>query len=270
MSVFVIAAQQPGVGARADEVVLVGDLGGLAPARVDDDEAAAAILQRPDPVTHPRRGHDAAVRSERVAADAEEVVGPVDVGDREHPLVAEQLQRRDHVWELIHRGGRVAVLRPERERQREDGQQRAGPVRGRVADVEADGVAAVLAPDLDQAIGDVVERFVPVDALEAVLGPLQRMADPLGVGVEVLQSVALRADVTVRELVELIATDRDHLAIGVGDLKTAVRLAQRAGAVMKVGLGSGRAHPVPLSRRNVEAAVILWLGREAGPVTCRR
>ena len=60
-----------------------------------------------------------------------------------------------------------------------------------------------------QPVGDVVERLVPVDALEAAVGAaLERVADALGIGVEVLQRVALRADVPAREVVVLVAADR--------------------------------------------------------------
>ena len=87
--------EEEGVGARADEEVRVGDLGGLGAPRIDDHQPAAARLQRLEPARHPGRGHHAAVGGERVGAEREEELGPVDVRDGHQQLVAEHRRGRE-------------------------------------------------------------------------------------------------------------------------------------------------------------------------------
>ena len=116
---------------------------------------------------HVGRGHDAAVRDHRVAAQAEEVVGAIDVGDRNRDRRAVQLVRRHDARVGVLRAGAEAVARAERLRERAQHQQRAVVVAGRVAPVEADRVAAVPRADLAEAAGDEIERVVPGDLLEA-------------------------------------------------------------------------------------------------------
>ena len=74
--------QEVRVGARADEEVLVRLLRGLRAARVDDDEPAAARADRAQPSGDVGHRHEAAVRRERVRAEDQQVVGAVEVGDR--------------------------------------------------------------------------------------------------------------------------------------------------------------------------------------------
>ena len=75
--------QEVRVGAGPDEEVLVGLLRGLRAARVHDDEPAAAGPDRAEPAGDVGHGHQAAVRRERVRAEDEEVVGAVEVRDRD-------------------------------------------------------------------------------------------------------------------------------------------------------------------------------------------
>ena len=82
-STWTMREQQVRVGARADEVVLVGLLGRAAAARVDHDDAAAALPDRAQPAAHVGRGQQAAVGGERVGAEHQQVVGAVDVGHRD-------------------------------------------------------------------------------------------------------------------------------------------------------------------------------------------
>ena len=86
--------QHPRVGAGADEVVLVGDLGGLGAARVEDDHPAAARLEVAQPVREVGHRHQRAVGRHRVGAEHQEVRRAVDVGDREQQLVAEHAGAR--------------------------------------------------------------------------------------------------------------------------------------------------------------------------------
>ena len=101
--------QQERVGAGPDRQVPVGESGGLGAPRIDHDQPPAARLHRLEPPLDAGRGHQAAVRGQRVRAEHEEVAGAVDVGHRHQELVAEHGQRREHVGELVDGGGRVAA-----------------------------------------------------------------------------------------------------------------------------------------------------------------
>ncbi len=135
--------QQHRVGARPDEQVAIGALRRLGAPRIEDDHAAAAGLDRLEPPPHVRRRHEAAVRRERVRAQADEQIAPLDVRHRHEDLVAEHRQRREHVRQLIHGGRRVLVLRAERAEQELAEREQPEVAGRRVALVHADRVAAV-------------------------------------------------------------------------------------------------------------------------------
>ena len=75
--------QQRRIGAGADRDVLVGLARGLGAARIDHHHLAATLAQLAQSPAHVGRGHHAAVRHQRVRADAEEEVGAIDVGHRD-------------------------------------------------------------------------------------------------------------------------------------------------------------------------------------------
>ena len=68
---------------------LVGALGGAGAARIDHHHLAAARANRVEPPEHVGRREQAALRRVRVGAEHEQVVGAVEVGDRERPHAAE-------------------------------------------------------------------------------------------------------------------------------------------------------------------------------------
>jgi hypothetical protein len=94
--------------------------------------------------------------------------------------------------------------------------------------------------------GDVIERLVPPHTLPSARAPPERKADPLGIDVDVLERVALGADMAAREVVVLVPTYGHHVAIHMPDLQPTHRLAQRARAVVHAGglleLGAGDGH----------------------------
>ena len=97
--------QQQRVGAGADEVVLVGLLGGAGAPRVDHDDLAAALANRPQPPAHVGRRHQAAVGVQRVGAEDQQVLGAVDVGDGNAERGAEHVPGRDLLGHLVDRAG---------------------------------------------------------------------------------------------------------------------------------------------------------------------
>ena len=74
--------QQPRIGVGADRYVLER-AGRLGPARIDDDDPAAALDDRVQRVLDPRCGEDAAVGDEWVGADDQQEVGAREVRDRD-------------------------------------------------------------------------------------------------------------------------------------------------------------------------------------------
>ena len=83
-------------------MVLVGEGCRLRAPRVDDDDAAAARLEGEQAAPHAGDGHQAAVGRERVCANDDQVLRPVDVGNRQQQLVAEHVEGRDVVRQLVH------------------------------------------------------------------------------------------------------------------------------------------------------------------------
>ncbi len=224
--------EQPHVGARDHGHVLVGDVGRLGAARVDHHHAPAAGAQRREPALHVRRGHDRAVAHHGVAADHEQMVGAVEVGHREHQRRPEQQVGEQVLRLLVDARRAVAPSRAERVDEHRDERHRCPAVGDRVAEVERDRVAAVAVADRGEPVGDEVERLVPADLLpRAVRGTAYRAAEPVGVGLQVLQRDPLGADVAARERVELVATDRQDPRSLDLDGQPAAGLAQVARAV---------------------------------------
>ena len=116
--------EEVGVGPGAHRHPLGGRLGGAGPAGVDDDELPAPLDELLEPAGPVRRGGQAAVRRERVGAEHEQVVGPVDVGDRHVERAAEHQGGGDLLGPLVDRRRREEVLRPQRPQDRPAG--RAG------------------------------------------------------------------------------------------------------------------------------------------------
>ena len=241
--------QQEHVGARPDRDVLVGHRGGLAPARVDHDEAAAARLERLEPAREVGRGAQAAVRLERVGTEHHEEVGPVDVGHRNGQRVAEEVPARDVLRHLVDGARREQVRRAEGAEERTDVLPTRQRVRVGVPDVRRDRAAAVRVDDGPQPLVDDGERLGPTDlAMAAALAVAhERATQPVGVVHELAERGALRADVAAAEDVLAIAPDaRDDAVLDV-QLETAGGLAQRAD-VERRGRGhadtvAGSGHP---------------------------
>ena len=138
------AEQQVRVAAGPDEVVLVGVLGRARAARVDHHDLAAALADAAQPAAHVGRGQQAAVRDERVGAEQQQVLAAVDVRHRHAQRVAEHQPDGDLLGHLVDGAGAEDVARAERLVEDRAVEQRREVVRGRVADVDGDRVAAVL------------------------------------------------------------------------------------------------------------------------------
>ena len=234
--------QQMRVGAGADEVVLGGLLGRPAAARVDDHDLAVALADRADPPAHVRRGQQRAVRDQRVGAEDQQVVGAVDVGDRDAEPAAEHQPGGDLLRHLVDGRRRVDVLGPERLDQRRPVERRSEAVGGGVAEVDGDRVAPVLGEHLREAVVDRRERLLPARLDQLAVAAHERLGQAVGVLVKLLQALRLRAEEAAAEDVVGVAADRDDLVAAHRHRQAAGRLAERTGAVVD-GLGFHRCPP---------------------------
>ena len=138
--------QQHGrVGTGPHEVVLVGDLGRLGAARVDDDQPPSARGELAPALGEVGHRPQRPVRRHRVVADEHEQVGAVDVGDGQEELVAVERPRHDVVRQLVDRGGGEPVPGAQQPHERRVVGQGAEAVDVGVALVDRHRVVAVLA-----------------------------------------------------------------------------------------------------------------------------
>ena len=224
--------QQQRIASRGDEVVLGGLLRGPRAARIDDDDLAAALADRPDPAAHVGRREQRPVRDQRVGAEDHQVVGAVDVGDRDAEPGAEHEAGGDLLRHLVDGRGRVDVLRAERLAERRPVDHRAEAVGGGVAEVDGDRVAPALGERRGEAAVDLRQRLLPARLDELAVAADERRGQPVGVLVERLQALRLRADEAVAEDVVVVAADRDDLVAAHRHGEAAGRFAERAGAVV--------------------------------------
>jgi hypothetical protein len=244
------AEQQQRVGAGTDEVVLVGVLRGAAAARVDHDDLAAALADPPEPAAHVWRGHQAAVRRERVGPQHQQVVGAVHVRHRHREPGAEHQPRRDLLGHLVDGARGVDVLRAERLHQHAPVEHVAEAVRARVADVGGDRVAAVLLEQRHQAAVDLLERLVPGRLHELAVAADERRGQAVGVLVERPQARALGADEALREDVGVVAADRLDRVPVEAQLEPAGGLTERA---RRICGALSHAHVEPTAPRRADA-----------------
>ena len=115
--------------------MLVGLLGRAAAARVDHDDAPAALPDRAQAAAHVGRGQQAAVRGQRVGAQHQQVIGAVHVGDRDAERRSEHQPGGDVLGHLVDGGGREDVACAERLQQHAAVEERIEVVRVRVAEV---------------------------------------------------------------------------------------------------------------------------------------
>src|SRR3546814_1537779 len=89
-----------------------------------------------------------------------------------------------------------SLQRPE---QRAAGRHDSPVVDAGIAEIAGDRIAAMLPGDRSQAMGNLVERFVPAHFHPLVANALLRLTQPIRIFVQILQRHCLRADVRSEE-----------------------------------------------------------------------
>jgi hypothetical protein len=196
--------QEQRVAAWPDEVVLSRAAGALRAARVQQDHLPAAPPDGVEALADAGGAHQAAVAGQRVGAQHQQEVRAVHVGHGRQELVPEHVVRREHVRQLVHAGGREAVLAAQRPQ--DGGPEQHGPhvVHVGVAQVRRHRVVAVPPLQAVDALGRLVQRLVPRDGHEAAALAAHGLAHAVRVVVQVGERGGLRADVALAERVPLV------------------------------------------------------------------
>ena len=231
-----------------DEVVLVGDGGGLGAARVDHHQASAARAHRLRTTAEIGHRPHAAVAGHRVGAQHQQEVAVVDVGHRHRERVAVEPATGELARHLVQRGRAEHVARAGGAQQALHVQSETQPMHVRVAQRERERIAAMLGHQRWQPARDLGVGLVPGRLDEAAVALDQGLAQAIRVVLQVFQRHRLRAQVAVAEHVLLVAADGDDARLRpVPDTvraQAAAGLAQRADALDHVrgrgDVGSGR------------------------------
>ncbi|MNS45207.1 hypothetical protein D3C72_776690 [compost metagenome] len=238
------ATQQGRIPSRANEQVTVGHRRCFAASRVHHHQAPTPGLQRFQALFHIRHGHDAAVGCQRVAAEDQHETGLVDVRDRQQQAMAVHQVADQVLRQLVHRSGREAVAGFQQAQEVVAVGHQAVVVHARVALVHRHGIAPMGLLDRPQPVGSQGKGLVPADGMPVLAHPLVRLAQAVGVVLDVLQGHGLWADMAAAERVLGVALDRTDqrppvVVMAHFDVQPTDRFAQVTGTVMQ-GLGHGR------------------------------
>ena len=228
--------QQRRIGAGPDEVVLVGDGGGLGAARVDHHQPTAATAQVAHAVPEVGCGHHRPVGHHRVCAEDQEMIGVVEVGNGDLELMPVHQVRHQLDGKLVGRCRGEHVLRTQGAEERQAVGCESEAVHTRIAEIEADRVAAVVTLCCRDAFGHQRCRVFPADRLPPAVGGLaNRGAEPVGIGVQIGQRCRLGADVPARQWIVAVAADVGDAVVFHGDLQSTDGFAEIAHAVRGEG-----------------------------------
>ena len=208
--------------------MLARDLRGFGAARIDHHQGAARS-QGLQPLGDAGGSHQAAVGGDRVGAQHQEEVGAVDIRDRQQELVPVHARAGELVRPLVHRRGAVHVRRAQRLQQGGQVGDVAEVVDVRVAQVGSDSGRAVGLLQRSQARARQCEGVVPADRQPARALAAHRRVQPVGIGLQVEDGIALGADVAATEGIVRVAADRDRAVALQLQLEAADGLAQVAG-----------------------------------------
>ena len=142
-----------------------------------------------------RGRHQAAVRSQRVGAQHQQILRAVEIRNRNREHAAEDRRAGEHLGELIDARRRKASLAAQRAQQRRKVERGAEIVGVGVADVGRQRLGAMRVAHPAQALGRERERLLPADLLPAGGGPADRPAQPVRILLEGLEPIGLGAEI---------------------------------------------------------------------------
>src|SRR5262252_4339582 len=111
-------------------------------------------------------------------------------------------------------------------------QHRAVAVHRGIADIGCYRVFAVRGLNLLEALSDHIERFVPGDALPALLRAVDGIFEPVLVEMKILQGDRFRTDISAAEGIVFVARDVESTVGAVTDFNATDRFADTAVAIV--------------------------------------
>ena len=220
--------QQRRIGAGLNEQVLIGVCRGFRFTRVNNDEAPSPLLQITQSPLHARSAHETAIRRQRVGADDDKQTTAIDIWNRNEQLVAEHLQRSEHVGQLVQRRCRKARLGAEGAHKQRTHDHGPHAVHGGVALVDSDGISAVAPLHVSHASGQLVVGLFPAALFEIFAAFAQWQPKAVWVGVYIRQCCRLGAKVTVAQHSIWITLDGNNIRAVDLDQQPTHRFAQTA------------------------------------------
>ena len=215
-----------GVGPGLHAQVEVGHLGRLGADRIEHDHRPLRVLRD---LAQDHAGAREALRLPRVLADEDRDLGVLEVAAR---VAAVEMRVDEELAGLLLGERARAVARAERAQDRA-AVGAAEVVALAAAAVVEDRLAAVLVADRREALGDLGDRRVPVDLLEAaVVAAAQRRGQPVAAVLVVVEPEGLVAGVALRGRMRLVAADLGERPALELDLDSAVALAEDAGGLL--------------------------------------
>ena len=206
--------QEQRVGAGPDEQMPIGCRGRFGAAWIDDDDAAAAGAQIVQALAHVGRRHDAAVGDERVGADAEKEIRPVEIRYGHQQAVTEHVVRRHHVRKLVDRAGRIQILRSEVPQEQLTEGDQAEAMSGGIALIDGDRVRTVSLADPIDLVHDAIECIVPRRLAPGAVDADERAPQAVRVVVEVRERRGFRTDISLAERIVSVSADgNDPVAV---------------------------------------------------------
>ena len=241
--------QEQRIATRTDRNVLAGDSCRFRAARIDHNQCAASG-QRLEPPRNTGRGHQAAVRGHRVGAEHEEIVGVVDVGDRQQELVPVHLRAGELMRPLVHGRSTEQVRRAQQAQQRREIRDMPEVVDIGIAQVSRHRRGAMGLLDRGQARTRQRERVVPADGAPTRTLAQHRHVQPVRVGFQIEDRIALRANMPLAEGIGGIAANRGQCAVLELQLQPADRLAQITRAIGSGAHGDAPGRGMPQADAN--------------------
>ena len=210
--------------------MFAGDLRGLGAARIDHHQFAARG-QRLEPLGDVRRGHQAAVGNHRIGAEHQEIIGAIDIGNRQQELVPVHRGVDELVRPLVDRRRAEQIRRAQCLEQCRQVGDVAEMVHVGIAQVHRDRACAVRLLHGGEFLAGQRESLVPADRLPLRAGTAHRLGQPVRVRFQVEHGIALGADMATAERIGRIAPDRGQLAVLELQVQPADGFTQGAGAI---------------------------------------